>query len=818
LTFFRDGPAGRFSDSRVWVIQLKRTFLNRERGNKMRQPSEWTDVGAGDQEKPNPGIDVFAIMWRRKWIVACMVIVSLGLGYLYFLNATPVYQSAAQILLIKKEAELPMIGPGGQVNYEDTLSTHMILLQSPMIVERAVQKHDLGELESIRKLLVEGVATSKAEVASVIIEGLLTTRTGEKRALDPNVMNVTFEGLDPDECQIVLRAVIKEYQNYLGESYKNFSDETLALIKKANDTLGKQLRETETEYRKFRAEESELLREAGSEAYSLHETRMAEIERQRSAVLLQNTLTKARIETIKAALESGGNREALTLLVESYKQGTTDNRPGPRSGVEEKLFETMLEEQVLLESYGVDHPQVKAIHKVLELMRLHLGNLPEENAPPVDFLAVYLDSLSQELKVGEQQLAECDALFAREREAARKLAGDQIKDETYRNTIARMQTLYDAIVNRLQEMEATPEYGGVETQLLYEPSLGELVRPQLLFVLVAAGALGLVIGVGLAYMVDIADKSFRSPDEIRRQLGLPIVGHIPTISPEKEKRSHRGKQVAQGALDRMLCTHYRPKSRHAEAYRAVRTSLYFSTHGEGHKVIQVTSPNPGDGKTTLAGNLAVSIANSGKRVLLLDGDFRRPRLHKHLGLDNTVGVSSIINNETEIADAVQETSVENLSAICCGPRPDNPAELLTSPRFKELIDVFREQYDFVIVDSPPLLAVTDPAVIAPRVDAVLLVIRLAKNARDGAVRATEILDALGAQVLGIVVNGIGRGAGYGYGGYRYGSYRYRAGYSYGYGYGYRYGDGSYYAEEKPEQSIASNGRDGIDQGLGVGKS
>src|SRR5262249_50834335 len=142
--------------------------------------------------------------------------------------------------------------------------------------------------------------------------------------------------------------------------------------------------------------------------------------------------------------------------------------------------------------------------------------------------------------------------------------------------------------------------------------------------------LGLLAGVGLGYLAESSDKSFRTPQEIRRRLGLPVVGHIPTLVGDAE--AARKVQAGQDVLDPLLCSHYRPKSVEAEAYRAVRTSLYFSTQGEGHKVIQVTSPDMGDGKSTLIANLAISIAQSGKKVLLIDGDCRRPRLHKIFAL------------------------------------------------------------------------------------------------------------------------------------------------------------------------------------------
>ncbi|OHB71777.1 MAG: hypothetical protein A2V70_04480 [Planctomycetes bacterium RBG_13_63_9] len=191
----------------------------------------------------------------------------------------------------------------------------------------------------------------------------------------------------------------------------------------------------------------------------------------------------------------------------------------------------------------------------------------------------------------------------------------------------------------------------------------------------------------------------------------------------------------------------------------------------------------------------------------MDADFRRPKIHKFFAVDNSKGLSSVISGDAKFLDSVQRTAVEHLSVVPCGPRPRNPAELLTSPRFEQLIDSLRNQYEFVIIDTPPLLAVTDPSTVAPRVDAVLLVMRLTKTARHGMLRAAEILNSLGARVLGVVVNGVGRTSAYGYG-YRYGYGRYRYGYGgyrygYGYGNGYGYGYGShkdgenvYYTDEK----------------------
>jgi capsular exopolysaccharide synthesis family protein len=163
------------------------------------------------------------------------------------------------------------------------------------------------------------------------------------------------------------------------------------------------------------------------------------------------------------------------------------------------------------------------------------------------------------------------------------------------------------------------------------------------------------------------------------------------------------------------------------------------------------------------------MAQSGKRVLLVDADFRKPSLHKKFGISNKTGLSLVLSREVPLAEAIQETGIAGLWILPCGSLPPNPAELLTSPQFKENLDHLREQYDFVLVDTPPLLAVTDPSVVAPRVDGIILTIRVSKNGRPQAERAKEILGTLGANILGVVVNGLDRrGTTVGYEQYSYG--------------------------------------------------
>jgi capsular exopolysaccharide synthesis family protein len=319
---------------------------------------------------------------------------------------------------------------------------------------------------------------------------------------------------------------------------------------------------------------------------------------------------------------------------------------------------------------------------------------------------------------------------------------------------------------------------------------------------------GIALGFGLAYLADFTDKSFRSPQEIQQRLGLTVIGHIPFIPDNTTADSAMHEHVAPA-----LVAFHAPKSPEAEAFRGVRTSLYFSTQGRGHQVVQVTSPGMGDGKSTLIANLAISIAQTGRKTVLIDADFRRPRVHKLFpSINREVGMASVMAGDATLDDAIRPTIVPNLSLLPCGPRPANPAELLTSPRFQELLGEIRTRFDFVLIDTPPVLLVSDPCVVAPRVDGVILVIRLNKNNRPTAERAAEVLGGLGANILGVMVNDSDSGSPYGYGynkygyGYRY-NYRYGYGYRYNYRYSYQYGYGYQpaYADAADDDDANTNG-------------
>ena len=217
----------------------------------------------------------------------------------------------------------------------------------------------------------------------------------------------------------------------------------------------------------------------------------------------------------------------------------------------------------------------------------------------------------------------------------------------------------------------------------------------------------------------------------------------------------------------------KPRSGVAEAFRTVRTAIYFGGAERAGKTILVTSPTPGDGKSTCVSNLAIAVAQGGRRTLLIDADCRRPVQHKTFKLDDKIGLSSVLTGRATLDEAIQHTDVERLDVLPCGPLPHNPAELLDSQPLLDLLAEAGRRYDQVLVDSPPVTLVSDARVLAAGCDASMLVLRSERSTRRGATLAWNALSSVGANLLGVIVNDLSRQKdGYGYSYYGYGRYGY----------------------------------------------
>ncbi len=714
-----------------------------------------------DSTAPAPGgLDWARLAWHGKWFLLFGVVAGLVVGVLYCARRRPAYESSAQVMVIKKT--LPATAAAGTDPrasfYEDYMVSHQALLRSALIVQRALDKHHLAQLETL---------AGQSDPAAALLGGLNCKRDGTNEAYS-NILNLSFRGPVAADCPVILRALVSSYRGFLDETYKNISDETMTQVVQATESLRASLEQKEKAYEAFRRNGPVVYRK-GDEVSLPQEEWLAEIQTKRLQLRMHQAEVRGRLRAVENAIKAGRDRSVILALMRPTLSGAKGEGDRP---LEEQLTHLLLKEQLLLADFGPDHPEVISVRRSIGMTREMLRRPSEAalvsaqdkdgRARWEDPIPGFVESLKHELDDVESSLDALNDMADGEQKDIRELSRFKADDQRFRDDIAQTRQMFEPIRRRLEEVRLGREQGGVDARLIGPPGLGAAVDKSVPLILLSAGLFGLMAGFGLAYVVDLRDKTFRTPEEVRRQLGLSVLGHIPAME---------AIPVDGSALGADLCTYHRPRSREAEAFRGLRTALAFHTQGAAHPTIQVTSPDAGDGKSALTANLAICIAQAGKRVLLIDADFRRPRQQQLFGAAASPGLAGAIASGTDVRSLVQATPIAGLSLLPCSVLPPNPAELLTAPRLQELLETLRADFDLVLIDTPPLLAVSDPSVLAPRVDGVVLTIRITRNGRPAAERASEMLRGLGARVLGVAVNDSGEGVECGYeGGY----------YSYGY--------------------------------------
>lgn len=700
---------------------------------------------AGTVNDQQAGFDILKCILRHKSLCALGLVVSLVVGALYYAQQTPIYESSAKILIVNKHPETVTGGVGSYFN--DYMSTHQALVVSPVVVEAALNRGGLSGL---------GVE----EVIGGLRVAAGTTSQGSN-----NILTVSFRGKEPESCVTVVSAVLESYQNFLEETYNNMSTSTLQLMTEAKEKLLVELKAQEEEYRTFR-EGSPLI--SGSEG-SPAQSRLALVQTEQSQLLMKKTELESHLAAIKKAKDEKKSQAYISDLIANLSNSRQSANGASLTEAEKRqtiLLPLLQQEKQLKQHFGMNHPAVVSVQLRIQQAREYIEH-PERNSVDANDSEQYVQFVQQEL----DRVATLQQLLAPIYEAefalAKEHTGFELRDQEFQRTMARTQQLYDGVIAQLQDAKLSKDYGGFKADVINPPKFGKKVEPRLSTVMLSSIVLGCMLGALLAFCADLIDNGFGTAEEIREQLSLPVMGHIPQFAADANIAA---REESESTLDLSLSAFHAPRSAETEAYRGLRTGIYFSNRGESNKVLQVTSPCPGDGKSTIAANISVCIAQSGKSVLLVDADMRRPRQHSIFCTNAESGLSTVLALDHDLADTVIETQVKNMWLLPAGPVPPDPAELLTSPKFSQLISMMREQYDYVVVDTGPLLAISDPSIVSSQVDGIILAVRLRKTTRRQVKRAKDILDSLAAPVMGIVANGITSSTAKSYGYYYYGDY------------------------------------------------
>jgi tyrosine-protein kinase Etk/Wzc len=298
---------------------------------------------------------------------------------------------------------------------------------------------------------------------------------------------------------------------------------------------------------------------------------------------------------------------------------------------------------------------------------------------------------------------------------------------------------------------------------------------------------GLGLGIGLTFLREYLDNSVKTIEDVEH-LGFPVLGSIPLITPQKAVKHIKDGDGEITRIESRLITHFAPKSPISEAYRSLRTNIQYADVDNPIRNVIITSSGPGEGKSTSVANLAITFAQRGARTLLVDTDLRRPVLHGIFSLSRNEGLTNVLVGKVDFKKAVQQTKIDNLDMITSGPLPPNPSELLSSNAMESFIQKTRDEYEITLFDSPPVIAVTDSAVLATRLDGVVLVMKSGETQRDALLRARQLLGNVNARIVGVLINGVNLEN-------MYGSY-------YSYYHYYYYGDGKQKKKRRMKKVLA----------------
>ncbi|MEZ6153591.1 MAG: polysaccharide biosynthesis tyrosine autokinase [Pirellulaceae bacterium] len=736
------------------------------------QPRTNGQVASNPQvEAPAPQssqFDIVQILWRWKWLPILGSIIGAGLGFLYFSQQPATYQAYAMVQVVNS---MPMPTRNSFFEPADkgiTRADESMVIRSQAVLLMAVKK---GKLNEQKDTEFEGlspdeiVALLKDEYSPLVIEPA-------DKDDNTTLIRITYISENAEFASKVVNGIVEGYSEYLEKEYKSVGDELSSLLSNARVALTDDFQRLGEEMMEYQAAHPDVLWNGENTSDHFAET-FRKLDDQLTQFRVDRELLEAVFNRAKAAIDAGRPAEPILLMLSASGNSsfsTQENWYGKGPNLMddpefeykldtlshkievEQLHPLQIKMKVFMDKWGEGHPQVSAMQKEIALIQQQvqfqreserkldneLSRIKKEAEASGGKVLSIEERLSSRMTALAEQIVALKEQekniqqFAQENLDRSKEIGSQLNEFRYKNQeLEAVKELLATYVEKIKDMDLMPKVGERTLKKLDMPPLeAPFYGPKVPIYLLGGAAVGFILLSGIAVLMDLADRSYRNPSEISADLNVNVLGHIPVMDISKVKKSIEG-------VDPSVCSIHHSKGRVSEAYRTIRTGLYFSNRGKALKVIQVTSPVPGDGKSTLSCNMAVTMAQSGRRVLLIDADLRRPRVAKIFGIDSAIGVAAVVSGKAEIDDAILAGPVPNLSILPGGKRPTNPAEILSSERFKNMIDMLRDKFDVIIIDTPPLLAVSDPGAVAGVVDGVVLTMRLRRNVKPLAARQVD---------------------------------------------------------------------------------
>lgn len=711
-------------------------------------------------EPEESGID-FRQYWRtvvnHLWLVVLVTLLVTGGATLWTLRQPKIYAARSSVAL---DITTPRVLTDVREVVDTGAGGNAFASRGYVDLQLAVLKSKDTAMEIARRLASDPTFVPISERDSAMrwlpnyVQGTLSA-INEK---DSRIVILSAEDLIPERAarlvNVAAEVFVEMNLNQRMEATLGASD---WLVDQVED-LQKQLEKSEVGLQKFK-EDHDILSATFEDRQSMNSSELLALSKALTDLRLKKMEMEVRHRQIEKALaEEKAGGFGLRALPQVHTNPIVATRY-------ENLQKLNAERAEALSKYGEQHPKIQSMERQLAM--------EEEELRKDMLLIVEVEKRTYE------QLIETEKVYTAALDSSKQQAFEVNRNEVAYKRLSREVTnnerLYEMVLKRQKEADLSSALKFNNMRVIDRAEPAKMpVRPNNARNVMFGLLIGLMLGVALAFLIEFLDNTIKSQDDIENRLGMVFLGVMPSIK-QKEEEKKAPKDGKERNPERDLHVHLQPKSPAAECCRAIRTNLLFMAPDAPLRTMLVTSPGPSDGKTTTAVSLSIAMAQSGGKTLLIDTDMRRPRIHKSFQLSNEVGLTSVLVGDAELKDAIKSTEVPGLYVLPCGPIPPNPAELLHTERFRETLARLQEQFDKVILDSPPVGAVTDPLILSSYVGGVVIAVRCNKTARDVAARTRRALMDVNARILGVVLNDLDLERRDGY--YTY--YPARYGYTYG---------------------------------------
>jgi polysaccharide biosynthesis transport protein len=680
------------------------------------------------------------LAWQSRWIILLCMIVGAGLAWVILQRVTPLYPAQSRIYvdrampsIMSNEMQL-----GQSANH---VYTQAELIRSTPVLVAVAEAEENARLETFRE----------ADNRVGLLKENLSVTVGTK----DDIINVWIELPNAQDAAQIVNSVVDAYITRYAENRRTSTVEVLDILRNEKQRRDAELEERRKALADFRKQHTALAIQVDKEnVITRRFSALSEELNQTEIALLE---ARARFNRAREMYETPSGRVSLLETASKHQAGMRD------MDLESQVRQI---EQLLTSEraqWGEGHPRVRLLRESYTKLQKRLKEQQQA------IVGAYVDNLRQEYEVLDHKRNELRTAYDRQFKLATDVSSQALELAALEEALDRTEHFSDILDDRIKEVNLSEEVGAMNVSIL-EPAVASSmpsypVRSRFLASGILAGGL---LGFGLAWLRDLLDHRLKSVEEIASVLQLPVLGALPYFG-DKAETSQIGRLVALS-----------PRSIAAESVRTLRTALHFGLAGRDVKAIVITSPSAGDGKSTVASNLAIALAQADQRVLLIDADLRKPTQHLIFEVSSARGLGSVLADRRPVEEAIIPGVLDSLDVLPCGPLPANPVELLNNGFFADMLNKLRERYDRIIIDSPPVMPVADARVIAALGDATILVLRAERSTRRVSLAARNELWRVRATRIGVVVNGVpvrkqvhyGSGYGYGYGEYGYTSYGY----------------------------------------------